>query len=246
MSYITGPAQQRLGSEEPPCFRWPMAPLLSAAVSVTQMGAAAPAQEAFARACRAVRKKDWPEAEQYLNRAVALYPKFAAAWVLLGQTQQDQQKAEQAARSCTQARDVDATFLPSYLCLADLAARQEKWTEVADLTNLVLASHPVRAPGAYYYNSLAYFYLKQGVLAEQSALRAIEDGGHEQKPQIHWLLAKIYEEKGDRASEAAQLRQYLKLAPHAPDASIARHILEEIKRQTPEAAATTGKAAENK
>ncbi|HZS26954.1 MAG TPA: hypothetical protein VFB76_06965 [Candidatus Angelobacter sp.] len=223
--------RQQLKNEEPACFRWPMSPVLSSTVSVGGMEIPSNARDEFNQACTAAHKNDIKEAQKHLNRAVKIYPRFAAAWVLLGQTEQDQGKASQAEESCSQGRTADPNFLPSYLCLADVAAHQEKWSQVADLTNQAAALHPVRAPGAFYYNCLANFYLRQWDNAEKSGLRAADDAGKGKMPQLNWLLAKIYEQKGDRAAEAAQIREFLQFAPHDPDAATARHILSEIEKQ---------------
>lgn len=225
-------ARQQLKNEEPACFRWPMSPVLSGTVSVSGMEIPSNARDEFNQACAAAaHKSDLKEAQKHLDRAIKIYPRFAAAWVLLGQTEQDQGKASQAEESCTQGRTADPNYLPSYLCLADVAAHQEKWSQVADLTNQAMALHPVRAPGAFYYNCLANFYLRQWDTAEKSALRAVDDAGKGKMPQLNWLLAKIYEQKGDRAAEAAQIREFLKFAPHDPDAATAKHILTEIEKQ---------------
>jgi tetratricopeptide (TPR) repeat protein len=233
----------QLRNEEPPCFKWPTSPVVSNMVSVRRLDVPARAREAFDEACSAVQKKNLSAAQQQLNRALKAHPKFAAAWVLLGQVQEDQQQLEQAEQSCTQAQAADSNYLLSYLCLARLAAHREEWSVVAGMTDQVIALHPIRAPGAYFYNALAHFHLKQDQPAESSALRVLEDGGREQLPQVHWLLAHIYEHKGDRASEAVQLREYLKLAPHASDAAALRNILKQIDSQATDSAPSTTKPA---
>jgi Tfp pilus assembly protein PilF len=210
-----------------------MNPILSATVNAKRMDVPAAAQEKFARACNAVREKKLSVAEESLNQAVKLYPQFSAAWVLLGQVAADQGHNEKAAQACTTARNEDATYLPGYLCLADIAARQQRWNEVAELTNQVLGMHPIKAPAAFYYNCLAYFYLRQFPAAEKSALNALTNVPKQGEPQVHWLLAKIYEQEGKRELEAEQLREYLKLSPNAVDAPIAKQILKQIKAEPP-------------
>lgn len=217
-----------LKDEQPSCFKWPLAPVVSGVVSVDRLNVPAPARESFRAACSSVVKKEFPYAQRELNLAVKSLPKFAAAWALLGQIQRDEKRMDQAQQSCTEARNADASYLPAYLCLADLAARQNNWARTAELSSQALALQPVRAPGAYYLNALGSFYLGQMPQAEKSALRALDEGGPEQKPPLHWLLAKIYEANGDRGAEAGQLREYLKVAPHAQDAPLARKILQEI------------------
>jgi regulator of sirC expression with transglutaminase-like and TPR domain len=49
---------------------------------------------------------------------------------------------------------------------------------------------------------------------------------------MHFLLAKIYEQKGDRAAEAAQLKKFIELAPHSPEADAGRKILSQIEEET--------------
>lgn len=224
-----------------------MNPVATGVVSLNRLEVPGGAKKEFWKACEEVSSRKPAAAEQRLSRIVALYPKFAAAWVLLGQIQEDQNRAQEAQRSCSHARDADAVYLASYLCLADLASRQDNWTQVAELTNQALALHPLRAPGAYYYNALAYLYLRQESPAEKSALGVAADPELGQKPPVHLLLAKVYELKGDRSAEAGELRTYLKLAPHAVDSEIARQILQQIEDQGTKSSATTTKLpAENK
>lgn len=221
-------------NEQPPCFRWPMNPIVSSTVNVKGMSVPAHAQEKFAQGCNAIRDKKLADAEHSLNEAVKVYPQFSAAWVLLGQIAADQGHNEKAVQACTTARNQDSSYLPGYLCLADIAARQQKWSDVAELTNQVLGMHPVKAPAAFYYNCLAYFYLRQFPAAEKSALNALSGVPKQGEAQIHWLLAKIYEQEGKREPEADQLREYLKLSPNAVDAPLARQVLKQIKSEPPD------------
>jgi tetratricopeptide (TPR) repeat protein len=223
--------KQQLKNELPGCFRFPMSPVLSGTVSVGRMEIPDSARDEFDRACGAVHKNDLNEAQKRLSKAVKTAPKYAAAWTLLGQTQLDQRQAAQAVESCGHARTADPNYVPAYLCLADIAAHQEKWSDVAELTSQAAALHPVRAPGIYYYNCVANYYLRHWDEAEKSGLRAVDDAGKSPIPQVHWLLAKVYEQKGDRMAEAAQIREFLRLAPHDPDAEAARHVLNQIDSQ---------------
>jgi tetratricopeptide (TPR) repeat protein len=237
--------KQQVKNEQPGCFRFPMSPVLSGTVSVSHMEISGSARDEFDQACGAVHKNDLKDAEKRLMKAVKSAPKYAAAWTLLGQVQMDQRQASQAAESCGQARAADPNYIPSYLCLADIAAHQEKWNVVADLTSQAAALHPVRAPGVYYYNCIANFYLRQWDAAEKSGLQAVDEAG-KQLPQVYWLLAKVYEQKGDRVNEAAQLREFLKAAPHDPDAAAARHVLEQIESQAGSGVSDNQKPPEKK
>lgn len=218
-------------TEQPACFQFPMAPVAGSTVSASRMTVPANAKREFGKACIAVRKKKLKDAQQHLQRALDDYSKFADAWVLLGQTEEDEGNLQEAEASCEHARTVDASYLPGYLCLADVAARQGKWQPVADLTDHVIAMHPVKAPGAFFYNFLGHFYLKQWDTAEKSALAALKDGSKEESRQVHWLLAKMYEVKGDRVAEAEQLREYVKLYPDDRDTPVAQQVLKQIESE---------------
>lgn len=222
-----------LKNDLPACFQWPMSPLLSSTASVAGMELSSEGKDQFTSGCGAAQKKNYKEAEHRLNRVIELNPKYAAAFVLLGQIHRDQKHFKEAVQFCTQARDADPSYLPGYLCLADLAARQDQWTEVAALTDQVLQMHPTRAPGAYYYNTLANLYLKQWPSAEKSGLQALQDSSKGEKVELHWLLAKIYEEQHNREAEARQLHEYLDLAPDGQSAETAKHILKQIEAHSP-------------
>lgn len=215
-------------NEQPPCFQWPMAPVASNTVSASRMSVPKKAQKEFVDACVAVRKKKLKEGQKHLNSAIASYREFADAWVLLGQIQEKEGDLQQAEQSCARARTADSSYLPGYLCLADVAARQNQWAAVAQLSDQVIGMHPVKAPGAFFFSFLGHFYLKEWDPAEKSALQALKQGSKEQDRQLHWTMAKMYELKGDRTAEAAQLREYLKLYPEDPRAPVARHVLRQI------------------
>ena len=80
---------------------------------------------------------------------------------------------------------------------------------------------------AYHYNAAANFYLHKLPEAEKSALQAIEIDKGNGDPRVHFLLALIYEAKGDRENEELQLRAYLKHASpsDAATAEVAKRYL---------------------
>jgi hypothetical protein len=81
---------------------------------------------------------------------------------------------------------------------------------------------------AYDYHAAANFNLHNLPAAEKSALRAAEIDKSNTDPRVHFLLAQIYEAKGDRAGEAAQLREYLKYASDPKDVAMVKQFLSEL------------------
>lgn len=201
------------------CFLTPIAGIHSPTVSVIRLEVPDKARSEHDKACSALDEKKYPEAEKHLKKAIDVYSDYTAAWVLLAQVQELEQKNSDAAESCNRALKIDSGYAPAYLCLAHLAVGERKWTQVEELTTHLLRLNPINASNAYYYNALAYFHLHQLSSAETSALRGIEDNTKDHQPRLHLLLAEIYEKKGDRSSEISELQEYLKRDPHGVEAA---------------------------
>jgi tetratricopeptide (TPR) repeat protein len=160
------------------------------------------------------------------------YPKYAAAWVTLGQMMAAQQKSGEARNSCSQATGVDPTYVPGYLCLADIALRVHDWDEVLKLSSRALEIDPTTNALAYECHAAANLNLRKLPQAEKSALRAVDIDKDHHEPRVHFVLAQIYEAKGDAVNEAAQLREYLKYATNSDDITIVKQYLAELEKQS--------------
>jgi tetratricopeptide (TPR) repeat protein len=77
-------------------------------------------------------------------------------------------------------------------------------------------------------NALANYYLKNLDAAEKSAREAERLDAQGRFPKSWQLLAAILSSRGANPEAAEQLRQYLKLAPQAPDAAAARAKLAQL------------------
>jgi tetratricopeptide (TPR) repeat protein len=201
------------------CFLPPLNGLQIAEVADLQVPAKT--QHEFDEGCSALRNKKMPDAEAHLRKAVRQDAKFSAAWVLLGQIFEAQQKMEDAHDACSKPT---GSYLPAYLCLADISSHAKNWDDVLRLSSLALEIDPTTAP-AYAYNAAANFNLHNLAAAEESALRAIDIDKTNKNPHVHFLLAQIYEAKGDRVDEAGQLREYLKYVTDPNDAEAVKKAL---------------------
>ena len=63
-----------------------------ATVSAIRLGVPGKARSQYEKACDAFKKKKMTEAEQHVRDAIQKYPKYPAAWVMLGQVLQDEQR----------------------------------------------------------------------------------------------------------------------------------------------------------
>jgi tetratricopeptide (TPR) repeat protein len=158
-------------------------------------------------------------------------PKYSAAWVTLGQVLAAEQRADEGRNACLQASIVDSGYVPAYLCLADIATRAHGWDEVLKLSSRALELDPSNIV-ADEYNAAANLNLHNLSAAEKSGLRAAELDKDHAEPRVQFVLAQIYEAKGDPINEAAHLREYLKYAENSDDAAVVQNYLSKLEEQS--------------
>jgi Tetratricopeptide repeat len=218
-------------AKEDDCFLPPLNGVHAATVGVADLQIPAKAKSEYEHGCAALRSKNMAEAEKHLRNAVKQYQKYAAAWVMLGQSLEVEQKTEEARDACSQPIAGGSDYLPAFLCLADISARLQNWDEVLKLSTRVLAIDPTTDAVGYAYNAAANFNLHNLSKAEESALKAVEIDRSNNDPRVHFLLAQIYEAKGDRSNEASQLREYLKYATDPNDIVMIKSYLSDLDKQ---------------
>jgi tetratricopeptide (TPR) repeat protein len=217
--------------EDEACLPWGISQIRGATVSVVRLEVPDKARGEFEKACGDFKKKKLAEAEQHVRSAIEKYSNYVAAWVMLGQVLSAQQQADQAHEACSHANLTDPTYLPPYICLAELDARSGNWQEILNVTKMALGLNPVGDIYAHFYRSMAFFNLNQLQEAEKSALQAEGmDRDHHEAP-VHYLLAQIYEAKGDVAAAIAEVRQFLKLNQDKQKTDEAKQYLAKLEGQ---------------
>lgn len=214
------------------CFLPPLEGSAPVTVRVSDLQIPAKTRREYGAGCLAVKKGKMSDAEHHFRKAVNQWPKYSAAWVVLGQVLEAQQKTRAAKDACSQPLTAEPDYLPSWLCLADISAHTQDWNKVLSLSTRALTINSTTVAVAYDYNAAAYFHLHNLPQAEKSALRAVEIDRSNIDPRVHFLLAQIYEAKGDRNREAAQLREYLKYASDPNDRAMVEHYLSQIEKRT--------------
>jgi len=199
-------------------------------VSATSLNAPKDARKAYDNGHQAIEKSNLPEAQQDLEKAVQLYPQYAAAWLDLGWLYIRKNQLDKARDAFTHARTADGMFVPAYVGLASLAVRESKWQEAAELSAHAAQLDGVRFPAAFYYNSLANYRLGNMELAEKSARKAETLGAERSFPQVSLLLGLMLANRQHYADAAGCFRSYLKMAPTAPNAEKVRQQLMEMEK----------------
>ncbi len=211
------------------CFLPPLAGIHVSTVGVDALAAQAKASAEYGKACDAIFEKKFDAAEKHLRKALEKYPEYSALWVLLGQVQERHEQFSPARESCLRAAKINSTFVPAHLCLADVAIHAQDWNEVLKESDLALALDPSSSAVSYMFNAGANFNLRHFLAAEKSALRAAQfAGAYIDARQVHYLLAEIYEAKGDLVNEMAQLREFVKVAGDGKDAQVVKQYLAKL------------------
>jgi tetratricopeptide (TPR) repeat protein len=207
------------------------------------------ARKAYEKGLDAENSGKLANARAHFERAVAVYPKFASAWLELGNVLQAQRENDAARDAYTKAATTDPKFVPPFLQLAAMACETQNWKEVLDFTRHILDLDAFKSPGgytldldkyayaeAYFYDALANFHLDRIADAERSALKA-EQELRTRSPRLHLLLGEIFAREKHYANAILELQTYLELAPHAANADQVRASM--AKWQTLNASAPT-------
>jgi Tfp pilus assembly protein PilF len=185
-------------------------------VSVASLQVPAKARKEYEKGSELLEKGNLAEAEKSLRKAIDQYPKFAEAWLRLGDLEQRRKNMEGAMADYQEAINADPNFPLPYIRMAFLSAVASNWEQTRKLTERLISLDPVSFPLAYYYNAVAEFNLNHMAQAETNALRAESLDKLHSEPRVELLLATIYNAKGAATLAADHYRTYLKLVPDGP------------------------------
>jgi tetratricopeptide (TPR) repeat protein len=200
-------------------------------ISMTTLQAPKDAKKAFDKGKDQIKKKKWDQAQKEFEKAVEIYPKYAVAWHMLGQIHQQGNRLEDAKSAYQKSMDADSKYVSPQLQLAVIAAGENKWQEVADLSARVTKLNPMDFPAAHFYNAVANYNLQKYDEAEASAREVVKLDTQHRIPKAQHILGALLAMKNDYAGAAEQMRGYLQFAPGAQDADVVKKQLSEIEQR---------------
>ena len=196
------------------------------AISVTSLLVPNGARKEFNKGAEDARNNKLDSATQHLEKAVAEYDKYAAAWNELGKIYASGHQPEKARQAFEKAVASDPKYIPPYVSLATLSLETEQYESALEATGKALDLDPTLGVASF-LQAAADFRLNRLDDAEKSG-REAEKGPHQNFPQVHAILADVFLEKQDYRSAAAEMRAYIKEAPKGRFAEQMRKNLEEI------------------
>jgi tetratricopeptide (TPR) repeat protein len=207
-----------------------MAGVAGSSISMTSMMAPKDAKKAYEHGLHSLLKNKSGDAAKDFEKAVAVYPGYADAWVELGKARLEQQKAAPARDALLKAVEADPKLVTPYVELGLLAAKDANWQDSGKYLDRAVELDPVDFPQAWYADAVANYNLKKYDTAEKSARAAVKLDPRHVNPRSDYLLGLVLAEKKDYAGAAAELTAYLKLAPNAPDLAQVKDQLGEIEK----------------
>jgi len=187
-------------------------------VSALSLAVPEDARKAWEKGIEEMNRDKWDKARQDLERAVALWPKYAAAWTDLGEVYRQRSMDHQARSAYERALQADPKYVRGYVPAARLALDEGRMEDGLHLSEQALAINPIEFPEAWFYNAVANFNLKRLDAAETSVQRAMElDTAHALLPRAEHLLGFVLAEKREYEKALVHLRNYVRISPMATD-----------------------------
>lgn len=191
-------------------------------MSVADLAAPRKAQKAYQRGRRQAAHGHYMKARQSLNKAVALHPRYASAWYFLGLVYSSERQRAAAREAYRSALEADPKSWRTYAGLAELAAAERNWMQLAENSSRALALAPEATSRLYLFNALARYHLGDLDGAERSAHEALERTWIKPDPMAYQILGLVDARRARWESARSHLRLYLSLVPDADDTSAVR------------------------
>ncbi len=208
-------------------------------ISATSAQAPGAARKALEKGQDQQKKGKWDDAQKSFEKAVAIYPKFAVAWFELGRVQLQKNDLTDARNSFQQSLAADPKYINPYHALTQLAHREQKWQELADFSEKLLALNPVSFPEIWLSNAIGNYCLQNFAAAEKSARRGLQLDPDHRMPKLEYLLGVILLKRSAYGEAAQHLRAFLNLSTKPADVAEAQKQLDEIARLSAAATLTT-------
>jgi len=193
-------------------------------VSAIELNVPSSAQKEFEKAGDALSHENWKKAVEHLNKAIELYPQYAAAYNNLGVAYGRMNETGRQSDALEKAISLDDHFAPAYVNLAELSIRQQN---IDKAETLLLKAIPLDPTSARSYMLLADAQLlNQKYDAAISNALKVHTLPHERMALTHFIAARAYEHQNRPQDALAELQLFLK---EEPKGARADHIREEIK-----------------
>lgn len=201
----------------------------AAFISVSDLGVPSPAAKEFNKANHLIERQDWPSASKRLQKAVAIYPNYAAAYNNLGAAYSRMGNIANARTALQQAITLNDHLAAAYVNLARVDFLEKNFPDAETALNKASSLGP---PDVNQFKLLAY-----AELMDQHFDQAIDTAHRAHTSQVrahaflHLAAANAYEQKKKIADSIAELQTYLSEEPAAPRADEVKKAIATLQTQ---------------
>ena len=210
-------------SEVSPIVFSRLANVQGSTISTTTAKAPKKARKSFEKANKELGKKEvkYSKVAKELEKAVKVYPQFAAAWHQLGEARLRLGKEAKAREAFQQSIKADSSYIGPLMSLVILEADGNRWQEVSQLADRILELNPYVSK-VHYYRALANYGLGRISVAEESIQTLRKEGQAKHFPANYYVMGAIFASKGDLPSAAKEFNSFLEVSPEGPFADQVR------------------------
>ena len=191
--------------------------------SPTSLNAPNKARQRFEKGLKEMAKKperrDLKKAGDALEKAVAVYPEYAAAWTALGKVHAAMGNVDGAQKAFQESIEADSDYMPPYQPLILLEMSQRRWQQVFDLSEKLRQLHQ-DLPHVVYYQAKASYFLGDLDKAETLSREVLSSAGGENLPEAHQLLGLVFAKKDQFQMAANEYRAFVAARPNSDTAAL--------------------------
>jgi tetratricopeptide (TPR) repeat protein len=199
-------------------------------ISATTEMAPKDAKKAFEKGRESLHKGKIEDAAKHFEKAVEIYPKYAIAWNDLGRLWLSQGRKDEARNAFEHSIQADSHYLSPYEGVAQIAASNKNWKEVAEITDRALRLNP-ELPDSQYLSAVANLALHNFEAAGRSADALVKMNAAESDPRVYHVIGLVQAQRGQYESAATNLQKFIEKSPPGPPVEIAKKQLAEIQKR---------------
>jgi len=188
-------------------------------VSAAGLSVPAKALKEFDKSNSLINRQDFSKAIQSLNRAIAIYPSYAAAYNNLGAIYARLGDRDKEREAFQKAVSLDGHLAAAYLNLGRMSIAEDDFHAAEDVLNKAVANNPTDPTGLVL---LSYCQFQDHHLDDAIATGHRAHALKGEHSSVHLIAAKSFEQKRDAAGAIAELELFLREEPTGERADQAR------------------------
>lgn len=201
-----------------------------AMLSDTSLQVPSAARKAYLRALREMGENNLTQAIASFDRAVALYPGYAAAYLWKGRTLEKLGNRDAAREAYRFAAGADPAYAQPLIELASMASQDQNSAEAAGWAERLNRQSPGTYPQMYLVAAISNYNLEHFDVAAKAAREGIAADRAHAYPGLHRSLGQSLYATRDYAGARTELAEYLAAVQNAEDAAEIRALIADCDR----------------